>query len=84
MLLLALLSDNEGMVLWRTPDGDDTIIAGELLESPSIGDEWFDVVLGLRTSANGPPGVGAIEEVGVSQFERWDLVPLSLFWSLSN
>ncbi len=64
------------------------MIAGELLESPFpvIGVDGSEAapvavatVLGLNTSANGPPGAGATEEAGVSQLERWDLLPLSLF-----
>ena len=87
-LLLPLLSDNEANVFWSTPDGDETIVAAELFGSPfpAIGEDGCDAapgviakVLGLRTSANGPPGVGVTKEAGVCQLERRDLLPLPLF-----
>lgn len=88
-LLLPLLSENEASVLLcKTPDGDDTIPVPEVpMDSTRfvvvrVDDELEFVaslmevtLLGLRTSASGPPGVEPTQGcAGLSQLENAILV----------
>lgn len=91
-LLLPLLSENEvSVLLWKTPDGDDII---PVLEVPMdstrfvvTDEDGFELVeslmevtlLGLRTSASGPPIDRSSDERGDLATDAEALLLLALF-----
>ena len=49
------------MISGVAADGDETLVAGVLTAA----------LLGLKTSASGPPGVEPFQETELSQLETW-------------